>query len=397
MPAGFKEFVMSEAVKSPFIAALSVSRAPLVSFAVMGLLWGTIAADLPDLKVALGVDEAQLGLALFPTPVAAVSMMLCAPAFARLTGRYALLLGTLGMALSLALPGQFTNYSAFIMAMMVCGAMTGLADVLMTARVSALEAERGKSLMNLCFAIYSFGIAAGAIGTGLLRSLGFSPSQLLVIVALIAGVVALFSFEKDGQIIGLDRPKEQSEARLGLLPVLAGAMVFVAFLTENASENWAALYIETTLGGSPVAGAMGPALIALTMGIARLFGQGFANRFQPMKLLICAAFIAALGLGLASAAHGPMVAYLGFIIAGLGVSLISPTTFTLVGTLSRPSARARTIARATLIGYLGYFIGPPAFGALAGSFGLRATFMMAAGLVTLIVFLAPLLVRHSKR
>jgi MFS family permease len=50
----------------------------------MGVLWGTFAAVLPDLKAMLGVDEAQLGLLIFLTPIAAISAMLVAP---RISGR----------------------------------------------------------------------------------------------------------------------------------------------------------------------------------------------------------------------------------------------------------------------------------------------------------------------
>ncbi len=374
------------------IAAL---RAPLVAFAVMGVMWGMVAADLPDLKAMLDVDEAELGLLLFPTPVAAVTAMFFAPAFARITGRVALFAATLAMALAFYLPGQFTAIWAFPLAMMMCGASTGLTDVLMNARVSAIEAQQGRSLMNLCHAAYSFGYAGGALGTGAMRAAGWPPSQVTAVVAALAALAALLAYERNGAVTGLDRPKGKGAAHLGLVPVIGGAMVFIAFLTENASENWSALYIEQTLGGSPAHGAMGPAVIALTMGVARVFGQGFANRFSPPRLLIVAAMISAAGLVIASGAQGPGMAYAGFIVAGVGASVISPTAFSMIGTLSRPEARARAIARATMIGYLGYFVGPPAFGFVAGGIGLRATFVISAGLLASILFLAPLMARRA--
>ena len=172
-------------------------------------------------------------------------------------------------------------------------------------------------------------------------------------------------------------------------------MVFIAFLTENASENWSALYIEETLGGSPAHGATGPALMALTMGVARMFGQEFANRFRPERLLTGGAVVSAAGLVLAAGAMGPGMAYAGFVIAGIGASVISPTAFSMVGALARPEARARAVARATMIGYLGYFVGPPAFGLMAGEVGLRTTFVVAAGLLTLILLLAPIMARQK--
>lgn len=371
------------------------ARGPLASFAVMGVMWGMIAADLPDLKAQLGVDEAQLGLLLFPTPVSAVAAMFLAPMAARLGGNGALLGATLLMTLAFAMPGQATTVWAFAAAMMACGATTGLTDVLMNARVSAIEAARGQSLMNLCHAAYSFGYAGAAFGTGALRSAGWPPSQLLATLAALAAIAGLMSWERGGAIGGLDRPRDGLAARLGWVPVIGGAMVFIAFLTENASENWSALYIEETLGGSPAHGATGPALMALTMGVARMFGQEFANRFRPERLLMGGAVVSAAGLVLAAGAMGPGMAYAGFVIAGIGASVISPTAFSMVGALARPEARARAVARATMIGYLGYFVGPPAFGLMAGEVGLRTTFVVAAGLLTLILLLAPIMARRK--
>ena len=62
-----------------------------------------------------------------------------------------------------ALPGQASNLWLFPLAMMACGAGTGLTDVLMNARVAAMENARAQPLMNLCHAAYSFGYAGGAM------------------------------------------------------------------------------------------------------------------------------------------------------------------------------------------------------------------------------------------
>jgi MFS family permease len=79
---------------------------------------------------------------------------------------------------------------------------------------------------------------------------------------------------------------------------------------------------------------------------------------------------------------------------GIGSSVIGPTAFTLVGALCDPAQRARAIARATLLGYFGYFVGPPTVGFIAGGFGLPAAFVFAAAMLMTIWALAPLMARH---
>lgn len=375
--------------------AAVAARGPLAAFAAMGLMWGSFAAALPDLKAMLGVNEATLGLLLLATPLAAVAAMLAAPAYGAALGRAALPLSALAMVLAFALPGQAPVPVLFALAMVACGAATGLTDVLMNARVAALENARGIHLMTLCHAAYSFGYAAGALTVGALRSAEWGPGWVMGTMAAAGVVLALAVAESDGRIEGLARPPRGGPG-LGLVPVLGGAIVLIAFLTEHAAEAWSALHIEQTLGGSPAQGAMGPAALALTMGVARLVGQGFADRVDPLRLMAAGAVISAMGALVAALAVSPVMAQAGFVIMGIGSSVIAPTAFSLVGRHAPAEARARAVARATLIGYFGYFFGPPMLGFVAGAFGLRFAFVLAAGLLLVVLLLAPALVRGGR-
>lgn len=378
-----------------FLSLLAISRPAVAAFAAMGILWGSFAAALPDLKLMLGVDEAKMGLLMFMTPAAAVTAMLIAPAVGVAFGRIALPVATLLMCAGFFLPGQASVIWMFPLAMMAAGFGTGMTDVLMNARVAAMEANRGVHLMNLAHAAYSFGYAGGSITTGLLRQAEWSPAWVLGTMAGIAALMALLTFERDGRIDGLARPKTKAGRGLGWVPVIGGGMVFIAFLTENAAENWSALHIEQTLGGSPTHGAMGPATLALTMGVVRLVGQGIAGRVRPVVLLTAGALVSAVGALLVAAAISPAMAYAGFIVMGIGSSVIAPTAFSLVGAAAAPDARARAVARATLFGYLGYFIGPPGFGFIAGSLSLRFAFVVAALALLMVPVLARIMARRG--
>jgi MFS family permease len=376
------------------LATLAYSRPALAAFGAMGVLWGTFAAVLPDLKAMLGVDEAQLGLLIFFTPIAAITAMLMAPGIGAALGRAALPSAVFLMAAAFALPGQATAVWMFPLAMACAGAATGLTDVLMNARVAAMETERRIHLMNLAHAVYSFGYAGGAILTGAMRGAGWDPAWVMGTMAGVGILCALMTLEADGRIHGLRKPKDGTALPLGLVPIIGGGIVMIAFMTENAAENWSALHIEQTLGGSPEEGALGPAALALTMGFARLGGQWLAGRINPFTLLKAGAVIAAIGSLIASQAGGPLEAYAGFIIMGIGASVLAPTAFSLVGQRSAPEARARAVARATQLGYLGYFLGPPLLGLIAGAFGLRFAFVFAAGVLCALFVLVPLLARQ---
>jgi MFS family permease len=381
-----------------FSVTFVAARPALASFAAMGILWGSYAATLPDIKTMLGVDEAGLGLLILGAPVAAVLAMLVAPATGRVLGRFALPLASTVMALAFIVPGQAPLFggmmlAVFAVAMAVCGATTGTLDVLMNARVAAMENARGHSLMNLCHAAYSLGYAASAVLSGALRAADWPPGQVMLVAALIALALGLMAYETDGRIDGLGKPKDGSASALGRATIIGGVIVLIAFLSENAAESWSALHVEQTLGGSPAQGAMGPAAMALTMAFARLAGQTVIARISPLRLMTFGAIVAAIGALIAAAAVSPAMAYAGFIVLGIGASVVAPTAFTLVGKMAPPEARARAVARATLLGYFGYFFGPPVIGFIAASFGLRAAFGTAAFALLAVVALAPLMIR----
>ena len=107
--------------------------------------------------------------------------------------------------------------------------------------------------------------------------------------------------------------------------------------------------------------------------------------------------IAATGAMAAAFAISPAMAYAGFIVMGIGSSVVAPTAFSLVGRYAEPAARARAVARATLLGYFGYFFGPPMLGLIAGTFGLRMAFVFTAFVLLMVLILAPLITRAGQR
>jgi MFS family permease len=91
------------------------------------------------------------------------------------------------------------------------------------------------------------------------------------------------------------------------------------------------------------------------------------------------------------------LAYAGFAILGLGVSTVGPTALAWVGKTIPSRLRAAAISRLVMIGYCGFFVGPPVIGFIAEVFGLRlALALMGAMLLCITVLLVPAL-RASAR
>ena len=86
----------------------------------------------------------------------------------------------------------------------------------------------------------------------------------------------------------------------------------------------------------------------------------------------------------------------GRVILGLGVSVIVPMCFAIVGAMVSEQARTQAIARTAAFGYAGFFIGPPAMGFLSEWFGLSASFAFIGLSLLLVPILGLFLVRRMK-
>lgn len=376
------------------MTAITLSRNTLPAFAIVGIFWGGFAAYVPEIKAGFALGDAAFSWALLASAAGAVVAMFLAPYAARAMGRWAMLAAGLAMAAAFQLPIGATSQAGFYAGMLAAGSMTGLLDVMMNARLSRIEAREGASLMNLNHAGFSFAYAASAIVAGLLREAEVDAAQMFAGVGVVAALLALAALEP--------RPPREAMADaeaisvpygLWRLVVLAGLIVLIAFLSENATEAWSALHIERTLGGGAAEGALGPAMLGLTMGLGRMMGQVVVGRLSEAGVLRVSAFVTAAGAAIAAVAPSPVVAYLGFGILGLGVSVMAPMALALAGRLSNDAARAAVISRVTGIGYCGFFIGPPALGLLSELFGLRVAF----GVVALLLLAVPLVLRGLLR
>lgn len=369
---------------------LSLSRIPLAGFAAIGTGWGGFAAATPALKQHLSLSEADLGQALFFGALGAVFSMAMAPRIIAWTGRGRGVIGAaiVPMALGFALIGQAHSFVAFALAICLTGCATGFVDVIINARVSSTEARTGRHLMSLNHGCFSLAYAGAAFSMGLGREAGLPLPWLYAALGAVVVLWVLLTLRDPGfEDTAAPDTITAPSAKLSAPVYLIGLMILTAFFAENSTEIWAALHIEQTLGGGAAQGALGPTMLGLTMAFGRFTGQGLANRFGTRIVMTAMALLGAAGGITAAFAPSPQIAYLGFGLLGLGISSLAPLAFNLGGRYLNDTNRSTGIARMSLIGYMGFFLGPPLMGLLAEAFGLRAAFALIAGTIALLPLL----------
>lgn len=361
------------------LSDLFASRRALAGFVVVGFGWAAFSAQVPVIKAQVGVSDGTWGTLILIGSTGALMAMWLAPLFYRLFGQWALIVGAAFMVAGFTMAGTAYTPVSMGIALFFAAGGSGIADVLANAEVSEAEAETGRSLMNLNHGLFSVAYAMAAIGVGAAREGGLGP--VAVFSAMGLAVAVLFPWMRLPPRPHVEEDAHDAVGMPRTLVWVGGLVVLAAFLGEAASEGWSALHVERTLAGGPAEGAMGPALLAVGMAVGRLGGHVFGAGWPLLRVMMLASCVAGVGLALAGMAPGLPMAYLGFLLGGLGVSVVGPLALGLVGQVVRPKFRLAAISQAAALGYAAFFLGPVIMGFVAEGFGLRVSFYVIAGIM----------------
>lgn len=359
--------------------AIAVSRATGAALGMLGAYWGGFAALIPDYAARAGLDHAGLGRVLLCSAVGGMAAMALAPRVGRLLGARVLPVTGAALAVASLMPLTIGSGVSFALALLVMGAAMSSLDIAANVRIADLEAREGLPLMNWNHALFSFGFAAAALAMGALRRGGVAPEVAQAGLAAVLLLASGLLWERAaGWAIAHPAEAGQGAAPPGAAVWPAAAILFAAFVTENATETWSALHIERTFGAPPGSGALGPAMLGLTMGAGRLGGQMLAARLGEARLVALSAGVGTLGALLVALAPSQALAVLGVGLIGAGVAVTVPSANSLLGRRVAPAARARAISRAWMVGFTGFFLGPVLMGLIAQGVGLAAAFVAVA-------------------
>ncbi len=367
------------------IHAARLSRAPMAGLAAVGVFWGAFSVYIPDFKLRTGASDAELGLALMMSAAGSIFAMWLGPRLGRVLGRRMLPASGLLLCLSAGFPILAGSVGALAAAMLGMGATVALLDISSNIRISDLEERHGLHLMNLNHATFSFAFAAAALAASLLRRADWGPEDLFPWIAVTLALLSAATIEGDGWHPAPETPDGADHAGIwGTIAPIA-AILFVAFVCENATDNWSALHIERTLGRPAGDGGFGPMMLGLTMGIGRLSGQFAAQRLGETGLIFWSAALGVIGAVVTAAAPNVTIAIIGIGLIGLGVAVTVPSANSILGKLVRPDQRGYAISRAWMVGFTGFFLGPAVMGQVSEWFSLRQSFLWLALMMALIL------------
>ncbi|EMF01534.1 MFS transporter [Streptomyces mobaraensis] len=355
-------------------------------FCSLGFQYATWAARIPALKTELGLSTAEVGVLLMAAGIgAAVSFPLVALLMKRLGSRRLALLSQLALALLLPALAAAPNYPVALLVLAVDGVCVGCLNVAMNAQGAALEARFERTAMARLHATFSGGsllaalLASGttAVTSSVMAHFGVAAALLVLLNA--SAWKGLLTDHQPGEAV-----KKRTRGGRRALPSritlwMCCAMAF-GTVTEGAMNDWSTLYMKDVADASAGLAPLGIAVVSGMMVVARLFADGWRDRWGDGRVVLLGSALAAAGLAFALLSGGVAAALAGFACVGLGIAAVTPCVY---AAAARQGSDSLTLVAA--MGTTGLLAGPPLIGFIANASGLAwgfAAVAVAAGVVS---------------
>ncbi|HEY9392126.1 MAG TPA: MFS transporter [Mycobacteriales bacterium] len=372
----------------------------LSAFAGFGLVWGVYAAALPSLRSAADASDAVFGTALTGIGVAALPAMLLVGRATDRFGDRTFLVVLCGFALTAPLPTLAHSVPVLVVTLLAFGACSGGFDVSINHAAVRVETETGRRVLNRAHAMFSFGLLMGSVLTGLLRGAGVHPAVVLVTVTtvLLGGLIlahhVLGGPGSPKTAAASDRARTRRPVWTPFV-VIAGIVGALALLVENGLQQWTAVFFEDILHTGPALAGLGPGVLAGSAVLGRLGGHVVGHHLTDVTMLACSGLLAAPGAVLVATATSPIAALGGLFLAGVGISVATPTLYRIVGRRAAAADQGRTISAVSALAYVGLLGGPGLVGQIAGRSNLRVATGALALAALAVAAAAPLLAIRS--
>lgn len=367
-------------------AALAVG----LTFTADSLMFGTWVTQIPFVKTRLGLDDGQLGLALFGMPV---GMLMINPFSSWLMQKIGLVritvLSTLCMAFSFVLPMWMTTPWTLFGALFLIGISVAIMNVGMNTCATNIEEAEGRQIMSTCHGMWSLGGMTGSAFSAMMIRWGAYPPYHLTIQALIlAAVTMLFLKPSLAKVPVIEHPQEGSSNFAFpkgdlLLMILIGACTSMC---EGVAFDWSAVYLRDNLGAAEQVAALGFTCFSLTMMSMRFIGDALIPSFGERRLLYFTVLASVLALTVIILSISPGMGLFGFLLLGMGIALAAPILFNASARVPGFAPGAGLASYATF-SFIGFLVGPPVIGLIGDAYGLSNGFLMVA-ILTLITLLA---------
>lgn len=383
-----------------------------VFFFVMGLSFASWASRIPDIKLALGLNDAQLGSALFAAPLGQLPSMLFAGLLVnRFGSRKVLAVSLLLYTGALVFLGLASSLQQLFGGLFLFGVAGNLYNNSVNTQAVGVEKLYGRSIMGALHGLWSLGGVAGAVLGGVLAAFAISPLLNFVAVFSLAVLLMLFLIgktlppnlakispaPKHKEVLADDEtPNAKSNLKPYLLLFLLGLVAFASMATEGTMYDWNSVYFVSVVEAPTSLVRVGYISCMCAMVCTRFVLDRLITRFGAIVVLQASGVLMCSGMLLLIGFPQVLPASIGSAMCGCGMAGGVPIAFSMAGKnrLLSPSV-AISIVSAT--SFCGFLLCPPIIGYIANAFNLRWAFLPIVGISAFMIILSPLLAKQLKK
>jgi fucose permease len=371
---------------------LRARNAAAATFALNGLVLGSLVSRIPAIRDELGLSTSQLGFLLLATSAGSVLALPSAGAIvARLgpspTVRAGAIVACVGIVVAGLGGGVLADIAMVAAGLFALGAGSGVWDVAMNVEGADVERRLGWTIMPRFHAAWSLGSVAGASFGALAARLEVPLETQLFATAgvVLVGVLAAVTFFTPVAPVAERRNPANRRRALAAWreprTLLIGVMVLSAALVEGAANDWLALALVDGYGTSHAVAAVGFGVFVTAMTVGRVMGTSLLDRYGRVVVLRTCIALAIVGVAVFVVGASTPLAFVGSAFWGLGASLGFPVGMSAAADDERFAAQRVSVVAS--IGYVAFLAGPPLIGLLADWIGILAALSVLIAIMVL--------------
>jgi MFS family permease len=347
-------------------------------FFLHGLCFSSWASRIPDIQQKLGVSESELGGILFAIPVGLMASLPLAGWLVAKIGSFKVVVFSIiiygSVLVSLGLADSVFQLIIFLFFYGMAG---NLVNIAINTQAVGVESIYQKSIMASFHGLWSLaGFTGASIGALMIGERILPFHHFIVILSILILVIIVSSryiLKKD--------PNSTDGQPIFAIPdrslVKLGVIAFCSMICEGAMFDWSGVYFKKVVMTEPALVGAGYTAFMSTMATGRFIADSFTAKFGLKRTLQLSGILTALGLIVSVVFPSFVTAIVGFLLVGFGVSSVVPLVYGAAGRSKKMSAGV-AIAAVSTIGFMGFLIGPPLIGIVAGATSLRISFSIIA-------------------
>ncbi len=308
-------------------------------FATNGAAFSSILPWYPTFKAQWGLSDAVFGLIVACFAAGSLlSTVLPSLAVARFGPRRVVVVGTVALAVFVAVVGWSVSGLVLAALLLVIGVLDAIVDVSQNVAAVQVQDRLGVSIMSSMHAFWSVGAVLGGATATAAAAGGVDVRVHLLVVAVAVAVLVVLAAWLTGPVgngtgpapVERSRTDVRRGAGLGRVLLLALPVAVVATsgtVIEDVANNWAGV-ASVELAGT----ALGTAGVAFTVVLAaqtvgRFTGDWFIQRFGRVATARAGGVLIAVGGVVVVSATAAAPLYIGLAFAGFGCATLVPSAF----------------------------------------------------------------------